>query len=234
MKARGALKEILATAIRPFAGIGGRGDNRWRQFWSFARLSAQVPQLDASVIVLGMPELHGTHRIEFGCDLYLYRDLHLETRENGVIRIADGVVLSRGVHLVAFDAIEIGAGSMIGEYASLRDANHRFGPGLAPRHSGHVVRPIRIGRNVWIGRGATILPGVTVGDGAVIGANAVVTRDVAAAHVVGGVPARQLHQGAATRMRAKSCWWPTSAVRVWARCRRSAGNGIPACAPTMP
>ncbi|NJD33533.1 MAG: acyltransferase [Betaproteobacteria bacterium] len=195
MKARGSLKEVLATAIRPFVGIGGRGDSRWRQFWSFACLSAQVPQLDPSVIVLGMPELHGTRRIEFGRNLYLYRDLHLETRDSGVIRIGDGVVLSRGVHLVAFEGIEIGAGSLIGEYASLRDANHRFGPGMAPRHSGHDARAISIGCNVWIGRGVTVLPGVHIGDGAVIGANAVVTRDVAPASVVGGVPAIPLQRG---------------------------------------
>lgn len=196
MKTRGPLKEILATALRPLAGIGGSGENRWRQFWSFARLSAHVPKLDSSVIVLGMPELHGTRRIEFGRNLYLYGDLYLETRESGSIVIGDDVVLSRGVHIVAYGGIEIGRGSMMGEYASLRDANHRFGAGLAPRDSGHDVRPIRIGRNVWIGRGAAILPGVTVGDGAVIGANAVVTRDVAAGSVVGGVPARALHQGA--------------------------------------
>lgn len=197
MTAMAPVKSILANVLRPFALLGGRSDGRLRQFWSFARLNARVAGLDPSVVVLGMPELHGTQRIELGRELYLYRDLYLETRGSGVIRIGDGVVLSRGVHLVAHERIDIGAGSMIGEYASLRDANHRFGPGLAPRHSGHAAQPIRIGRNVWIGRGVTVLPGVTIGDGAVIGANAVVTRDVAAAEVVGGVPARALHRGAA-------------------------------------
>ena len=186
------IKRMLATAIRPFARISGGLDGRWRRFWSFARLNAQVDHLDPSVVVLGMPELHGTRRIEFGRNLYLYRDLYLETRHQGTIRIGDGVVLSRGVHLVAYDRIEIGEGCMIGEYASLRDANHRFGPGISPRHSGHEARPIRIGRKVWIGRGVTVLSGVRIGDGAVIGANAVVTRDVAASAVVAGVPARPL------------------------------------------
>lgn len=190
-----AVKGFLAKAVRPLLLLGNIMDGSSRRFWAFARLSARVKSLDASVVVQGMPELHGTARIRFGRNLYLYRDLYLETREEGSIVIGDDVVLSRGVHLVAYDGIEIGGGSMIGEYASLRDANHRFGPGLAPRNSGHDARRIRIGRNVWIGRGATILPGVTVGDGAVIGANAVVTRDVAAARVVGGVPARSLHQG---------------------------------------
>jgi acetyltransferase-like isoleucine patch superfamily enzyme len=195
IKTMATVKGFLAKAVRPLLILGNTLDGRLRRFWAFASLSARVTSLDASVVVHGMPELHGTGRIRFGRNLYLYRDLYLETREAGSIVIGDDVVLSRGVHIVAYGGIEIGRGSMIGEYASLRDANHRFGPGLAPRDSGHDVRPIRIGRNVWIGRGATILPGVTVGDGAVIGANAVVTRDVAAASVVGGVPARALQQG---------------------------------------
>lgn len=195
MKTMAAVKGFLAIAVRPLLVLGNIVGGRLLSFWAFARLSARVASLDASVVVRGMPEVHGTGRIRFGRNLYLYRDLYLETREAGSIDIGDDVVLSRGVHLVAYDGIEIGRGSMIGEYASLRDANHRFGPGLAPRDSGHLASRIRIGRNVWIGRGATILPGVTVGDGAVIGANAVVTRDVAAARVVGGVPARALHHG---------------------------------------
>ena len=192
MSSTNSLKRLLATAVRPLLGERGSGEPRLRQFWSFAWLAARFPELDPSVVILGRPELHGTRSIRFGRDLYLYRDLYLETRESGHIEIGDGVVLSRGVHLVAYDRIEIGAGSMIGEYASLRDANHAFGDGQDLRHAGHRARPIRLGRNVWIGRGATVLAGVSIGDAAVIGANAVVTRDVAPGTVVGGVPARRL------------------------------------------
>lgn len=186
------LKDALAACLWPAARFGGRFGERWSKLWAFARLKASLPKLDSSVVVLGMPELHGSRRIRMGRNLYLYRDLHLETQHGGEIELGDEVVLSRGVHIVAFAGVRVGAGTMIGEYTSIRDANHRHGAGVAPRSSGHESAPIEIGRNVWIGRGVTILPGVVIGDGAVVGANAVVTRAVAAGTVVAGVPARHL------------------------------------------
>ncbi len=142
-------------------------------------------------MLLGAAEVHGTGEVSLGESLYLYRDLYFETREAGSIDIGDGAVLSRGVHIVAHAALRIGPGAMIGEYTSIRDANHRYGHGLAVRESGHAARPITIGANVWIGRGSAILPGAQIGDNAVIGANAVVTGHVPAGAVVAGVPARR-------------------------------------------
>lgn len=185
------LKRLLCQLATPAARLLQLG-GAWRRLWAFTRLQACLGRLHPSVVVLGAPEVHGTRRIRLGRDLYLYRDLYLETQQQGQIEIGDGVVLSRGVHLAAFSAIEIGAGSLLGEYVSVRDANHGYGPGLAPRHSSHRARPIRIGRHVWIGRGAAILAGVSIGDGAVIGANAVVTHDVAPGAIALGVPARAL------------------------------------------
>jgi acetyltransferase-like isoleucine patch superfamily enzyme len=143
---------------------------------------------------LGAAEVHGSGRISFGRNLYLYRDLYFETAGDGQIEIGDVVVMSRGVHVVAYGKITIGSGTMVGEYSSIRDANHHFGDDLQIRHSGHQAEPIAIGRNVWIGRGVAILPGACIGDGAVVGANAVVTKNVPPGAVVAGVPARPLAQ----------------------------------------
>lgn len=69
---------------------------------------------------------------------------------------------------------------------------------------------VTIGHDVWIGHGAVIMPGVNVGHGAVIGANAVVTKDVAAYHVVGGVPARVIRKRFDDKIIQRLldvCWW---------------------------
>lgn len=153
-------------------------------------LEAKVP---ASVVILGRAQVYGTGRISLGEDLLLYPGLYLETLEEGSITIGKGVVISTGTHVVSMASITIGEGTMIGEYASIRDANHVRTETRTLRDSGHRAQPIVIGREVWIGRGVTVLQGVTIGDGATIGANAVVTRDVPPGTVVGGVPARPLH-----------------------------------------
>jgi acetyltransferase-like isoleucine patch superfamily enzyme len=178
----------LVAILRPASGL----IENLTRIWSFARLVSRLrSRLDPSVVVLGTPELQGTRDIKCGRDLLLYRDLYLETQEHGSIDIGDGVVISRGTHIVSFYGIHIGDGAMIGEYVSIRDANHIYG-GETIRSAGHSGSAISVGCNAWIGRGAAILAGVTIGDNAVVAANAVVTRDVPANTVVAGVPARPM------------------------------------------
>ncbi|HRD67990.1 MAG TPA: acyltransferase [Candidatus Competibacter sp.] len=189
----GLAKRLLVRALTPLARLATIMGEPGRRVWAHARLRASITgPVGPSVVIMGVAEVRGAGRIELGRNLFLYPGLYLETQEPGRIVIGDDVVMSRGVHVVAFQEIQIGPGTMIGEYASLRDANHRFSADQPIRRSGHDAAPIRIGRNVWIGRGVTVLPGVTIGDGAVIGANAVVTRDVGPGAVMVGVPARPL------------------------------------------
>jgi acetyltransferase-like isoleucine patch superfamily enzyme len=186
-------KSIATLTLAPAAMLAQRLGEPLRRAWAHARLAAATGSpIDPSVVILGVAEVHGSARIEFGRNVFLYRELYLETQEHGAITIGDDVVISRGVHIVSFRRIEIAAGAMIGEYTSIRDANHRVAPGQAVRHSGHDAAPIRIGRNAWLGRGVTVLPGVTIGADAVVGANAVVTRDVEPGATVAGIPARPL------------------------------------------
>jgi acetyltransferase-like isoleucine patch superfamily enzyme len=186
-------KRLAIAILTPFARASEKVGTPLVRAWSHARLAASIAsELDLSVVVQGSVEVHGSGSIEFGKDLFLYPGLYLETRGNGHIAVGDGVVISRGVHIVSHAEITIGEGTGIGEYTSIRDANHTRGDGSSVRESGHRGKAIRIGRNAWIGRGATILPGVSIGDDAVVGANSVVTRDVPAGCTVAGVPARLL------------------------------------------
>ena len=186
-------KGFILALLRPLARAARLGEPL-RRAWAHARLATRLhAPLDTSITVLGPVAVEGTGEVRLGGRLLLYPGVLFETQGAGAIEIGDRAVISRGVHLVAYVRITIGPDTMIGEYASVRDANHRFRTTQPIRDAGYRAEPIVIGANVWIGRGAIVLPGVRIGDRAVIGANAVVTHDVPAGAVVGGVPAHPLH-----------------------------------------
>jgi acetyltransferase-like isoleucine patch superfamily enzyme len=186
----GILKSVLAAPFTLWDRQLAHPLKAWRQLRAFAALRAglSVP-LPVSTVVLGRANVYGTGRIRCGENMLIYPNQYLETQEDAEIILGEGVVLSTGVHLVAYAGIFIGKGTMVGEYSSIRDANHTRNEGRTLRDSDHIAKPIVIGREVWIGRGVTVLSGVTIGDGATVGANAVVTRDVPPGAVVAGVPA---------------------------------------------
>jgi acetyltransferase-like isoleucine patch superfamily enzyme len=96
-------------------------------------------------------------RIRIGENVLLYPDVHLETHGNTRIELGDGVVISRGTHIVAVARVIIGKGSIIGEYTSIRDANHTRDPGQPIRDSGCIAEPVEVGQEVWLGRGVAVL-----------------------------------------------------------------------------
>jgi len=158
--------------------------------YAHASLAAGLRErLPASVVVKGRVSVYGSGRVRIGENVLLYPDVHLETQGDARIELGEEVVISRGTHIVAMAGITIGEGSMIGEYTSIRDANHNRDPDRPIRDSGFVAKPIEIGREVWLGRGVVVLGGVQIGDKATVGANAVVTRDVPGGVTVVGIPA---------------------------------------------
>jgi acetyltransferase-like isoleucine patch superfamily enzyme len=117
-------------------------------------------------------------------------------------------VLHRWRDLREPSRIEIGAGSVIGFWATLdgrrgitigRNVNLSSEVALwtlqhDPNDRGFGVRggPIVVEDDAWISFRATVLPGVRIGRGAVVAAGAVVTEDVEPYAIVGGVPARPI------------------------------------------
>lgn len=184
------LKPVLANMLIPAAWMARVVGLRLQQLWNFSRLQEALGgRLHSSTVVLGAVTTEGTRQITIGRNARLYPGVYLETQGEGRIDIGDNVVLSSGVCIVAFEYVRLGSGSMLGEYTSVRDANHRASA-LAMRDSGFDTAPVHIGSNVWIGRGVAVLKGVDIGSHSVIGANAVVTKSIPEKSCAVGVPAR--------------------------------------------
>lgn len=169
-----------ATFIRPFLRL-------WRLIWLRAWSVGDIPvstQFDGPVRLMQRIRLHLQPHCRLG------REVFFDTCGDGRITLGRHVRINAGCTLVSYAAITIGNDCLIGEYVSIRDANHGTAPGSPMRGQPHTFAPIHIGNNVWIGRGSALLKGVTVGDNAVIAANSVVTRDVPPNTLVGGVPAK--------------------------------------------
>lgn len=188
-------KALLSRLLWPLARLHRSVAARLVALWSFARLSESLASpLHASNVILGAVAVEGTGNIHIGRHARIYPGVLLETQGAGRIVIGDHVVLSRGVHIVAFASVTLGDHCMVGEYASLRDANHRKST-VSMRDSGHDCAAIELGRNVWVGRAACVLKGVRIGANSIIGANAVVSRDVPSSSCAVGVPARARQLG---------------------------------------
>jgi acetyltransferase-like isoleucine patch superfamily enzyme len=162
----------------------------WRRIYFTARLAAEVSDMDYSVQCDGQVHVSGTSNIKLGKRCRLGMDVELRTVEGGRIQIGADTRLNRGCTLTSYAQISIDDYTIIGEFVSIRDANHGLQRGKPMRYQPHTSGKIQIGRDVWIGRGSCILSGVTIGEGAVIGANSVVTKDVPDFGIAAGVPAR--------------------------------------------
>jgi acetyltransferase-like isoleucine patch superfamily enzyme len=127
-----------------------------------------------------------------GKGLYICKGSVIGVDDNAVLKLGDNVFIGHGATLHANQSIEIGSGTMIAEYVSIRDHDHNYRNMQFERliEKGFISAPVQIGNNVWIGCKSTITKGVHIGNNAVVGANSVVTRDVPARTMVVGAPAK--------------------------------------------
>lgn len=173
--------------VRPFSYYRGR-------IWNNGRAAAQIAGLHPSVQFDGSVTVLGTGNVKIGMKSRIGDLAEFTTNHDGVINIGNEVRLNRGATICAYMEVSIGDNSMVGEFVSIRDANHGIQKGELVRSQPHDAKPIRIGSDVWVGRGACILPGVTIGDGAIIGANSIVTKDVPPNSIAAGIPARIIRE----------------------------------------
>jgi acetyltransferase-like isoleucine patch superfamily enzyme len=182
----GFLSSMIALPLR----IASPVMQHLRRIFYLGVAKAALPGLHASVQLDGPIIVTGTARITIGNETRIGGDVELGTEESGELFLGRNVRINRGSTLFAYDKLSIGDDTLIGEFVTIRDANHGIAADAPVRQQGHIAEAIEIGSDVWIGRGAVILPGVTIGNGAIIGANSVVTRPIEAGMIAVGSPAR--------------------------------------------
>jgi len=128
--------------------------------------------------------------IRIGYRVILGKNVTLDVEPDAFLTLGNHVQLARNIIVAAAENIFIGDNVLVGEFTSIRDANHGIQAGELVKNQSLIAMPVIIGNDVWVGRGVAILKGVRIGDGAVIGANAVVTKDVPEYAIVGGNPAK--------------------------------------------
>ena len=172
--------------------------------WCFFRTKLIAPK---ARIIRRPFVLRGGKFVDFGKGLttgYWCRFEVHTTNEDMKKRIilGDNIQMNDYVHICALDRVEIGDNCLFASHIYISDNSHgRYdgseadsSPDLAPDHREYVTAPVKIGKNCWLGEGVIVMPGVTIGDGCVIGAHSIVNKNIPAASIAVGSPARVVKQ----------------------------------------
>ena len=109
------------------------------------------------------------------------------------LRVGEGSSIGAFAWIGASGPVRLGKQVMLGPRVVILPENHIYEDLQRPIQEQGVERlGVTIEDDCWIGADAKILAGVHIARGAIVAAGAVVTKDVAAGHIVGGVPARTL------------------------------------------
>ncbi len=187
------VRSALADFIGYFLRMAEPVLLRVRRFRFECAARAQLRgKVAAGVQFIGPIFVEGEGLVDIGRDVRIGRNVMFETYNGARIEIAPRVTINDGVVICAYYGIRIGEDSLVGEYASLRDANHGTAPQVLIRDQPHTGAPIVIGSDCWVGRGSIVLRGVTMHAGSVAAANSVVNQDIPTGAIMGGVPARPI------------------------------------------
>ena len=140
-----------------------------------------VPQKGGSIII--------------GNQAYICRFVEFSVPAGGKLSVGDKVFIGRGVVISAHKRVAIGNQTMLGEYVSIHDNDHRMDRSELPvAKRGYVSDVLEIGPNCWIGAKAVLVRGSGMQENCVLGAGAVLTRHLSQGTVAAGVPARPITQ----------------------------------------
>lgn len=108
------------------------------------------------------------------------------------IHIEDNVHIGNNSYLDGRGGIFIDKNTHISRNFVAHSSNHNYEGIRLPYDEKYILKPIRIGKNVWIGTNVVLLSGVQIDEGAIIGAGSIVARNVEKLSIIGSQPFRKL------------------------------------------
>lgn len=195
---RGPLRTIYGLLYR--VHVVGRESALWllRFFWFEPLFRSRCYSVGSRFRMEQLPYMTGCGHIEIGEGVHLSgkSSIGFNNRIHSLPRllIGDETFIGHQCTFSIAQAIIIGRHCLVAGEVRVQDQDgHPLDASLRRQGepvSADMIRPVKIGDDVWIGAGAVILKGVSIGDRAIVAARSVVTRDVPADVVVAGNPAR--------------------------------------------
>ena len=134
-------------------------------------------------------------QIIIGDQAHICRLVEFSVPPGGELIVGDQVFIGRGVVISAHCRVAIGRHTMLGEFVSIHDNDHRLDQAELPvAERGFVVNKLEIGTNCWIGAKAVLVRGSGMQENCVLGAGAVLTRELLAGSTAVGVPAKPVNR----------------------------------------
>lgn len=145
------------------------------------------------MIERGVKFKHPFHAgIIFGDNVFIGRYTTIDIVKTGSLMLGNNISFTGFSYISSAKRVSIQQDVLIGEYVSIRDANHGMDKKQLIRKQQMEGEEIIIEQDVWVGRGAVILRGVHIESGSVIAANSVINNSYKPYSIIGGIPSKLL------------------------------------------
>ena len=122
-----------------------------------------------------------------------WRGTQVMVFKGGRLELGDQVILNEGARVICYDSIKFGPLSGMSWDTTVIDSDlHAFS---VNGRELPLTAPVELEHRVFLCAGATVLKGVRVGTGSIVAAQALVAKDVPPGCIVGGNPAKVIHEG---------------------------------------
>ncbi|MDD3465772.1 MAG: acyltransferase [Campylobacterales bacterium] len=195
-----------------------------KKYWKFHSLIISLIlriygiKVGKNFYIEGTPKLKirgKAENIEIGDNVSIFGSIDFRNRENGKIKICEGVSIDNDCRFIAannaaltigkrtgigpFSIFNCGVSVTIGEdclfagHIYVQSSEHGIARGAIIREQGHTYSEISIGNDCWIAANAMLAKGSVLGDGCIVGAKSFVRNATFEENsIIAGTPAKKI------------------------------------------